>query len=170
MLGYAAADVMNKITPADISDPQEVIARAKALSAELATPITSLMGIFGNLEFAMQHCAVLPADSQASLKDAMSSARRLVDMVSSLLDVSRLEAGQMPVRDHGPGIPPEHHARIFEKFGQVESGNPDPRHSTGLGLTFCKLAVEAHGGQIGVESPPGLGSNFWFTLPKQPAA
>ncbi|MBU4458972.1 MAG: PAS domain S-box protein, partial [Verrucomicrobia bacterium] len=40
MLGYAAADVMNKITPADISDPQEVIARAKALSAELATPIT----------------------------------------------------------------------------------------------------------------------------------
>ena len=40
MLGYAAADVMNKITPADISDPQEVIARAKALSEELATPIT----------------------------------------------------------------------------------------------------------------------------------
>src|ERR1700682_5197401 len=40
MLGYAAADVMNKIMPADISDPQEVIARAKALSVELATPIT----------------------------------------------------------------------------------------------------------------------------------
>ena len=40
MLGYAAADVMNKITPADISDPQEVIARAKALSEELSTPIT----------------------------------------------------------------------------------------------------------------------------------
>src|SRR2546430_17186048 len=40
MLGYAAADVLNKITPADISDPQEVIARAKALSIELATPIT----------------------------------------------------------------------------------------------------------------------------------
>jgi PAS domain-containing protein len=39
MLGYAAADVMNKITPADISDPQEVIARAKALSVELSTPI-----------------------------------------------------------------------------------------------------------------------------------
>jgi PAS domain-containing protein len=40
MLGYTAAEVMNKITPADISDPQEVIARAKALSAELSTPIT----------------------------------------------------------------------------------------------------------------------------------
>src|SRR5712664_3358120 len=40
MLGYAAADVMNKITPADISDPQELIARAKALSVDLGTPIT----------------------------------------------------------------------------------------------------------------------------------
>src|SRR5580692_6409325 len=40
MLGYAAADVMNKITPADISDPEEVVARAKALSIELGTPIT----------------------------------------------------------------------------------------------------------------------------------
>ena len=40
MLGYAAADVMNKITPADISDPQELIARAKTLSVEFATPIT----------------------------------------------------------------------------------------------------------------------------------
>ncbi len=40
MLGYAAADVMNKITPADISDPPELIARAKALSVEFATPIT----------------------------------------------------------------------------------------------------------------------------------
>ena len=44
MLGYTAADVMNKITPADISDPQEVIARAKALSVELSTPITRLEG------------------------------------------------------------------------------------------------------------------------------
>src|SRR5437868_5259132 len=40
MLGYAAADVLNKLTPADISDPEEVIARAKALSVELGTPIT----------------------------------------------------------------------------------------------------------------------------------
>jgi PAS domain S-box-containing protein len=69
---------------------------------------------------------------------------------------------EVSVSDTGPGIPAEHHAKIFEKFGQITSGT---RHSTGLGLTFCKLAVEAQGGMIGVESAPGEGSRFWFTLP-----
>lgn len=66
------------------------------------------------------------------------------------------------VVDHGAGVGPEAAARIFEKFG---SQDPSKRHSTGLGLPFCKLAVEAHGGRIGVESAPGAGSRFWFTLP-----
>ena len=65
------------------------------------------------------------------------------------------------VCDQGPGIPPELHHRIFDKFGQVEAR----KHSTGLGLTFCKLAIEAHGGAIGIESEVGKGSNFWFSLP-----
>lgn len=67
------------------------------------------------------------------------------------------------VRDEGPGIPPESHRRIFEKFGQLKGTRHI--HSTGLGLTFCRLAVEAHEGQIGVESEVGKGSTFWFTLP-----
>jgi len=69
------------------------------------------------------------------------------------------------VTDTGEGIPPEAFERIFEKFGQVESRRGGRTMSTGLGLTFCKLAVEAHGGVIGVESPPGRGSTFRFTIP-----
>ena len=76
-----------------------------------------------------------------------------------------LEDGQVRVAltDTGRGIAPEYHLRIFEKFGQAELR--DKHVGTGLGLAFCKLAVEAHGGQIGVASQPGQGSTFWFTLP-----
>ncbi len=70
------------------------------------------------------------------------------------------------VWDNGPGIPPEYRERIFEKFGQVEAHANRQKHSTGLGLTFCKLAVEAHGGSVGVESEVDKGSTFWFVLPK----
>ncbi len=69
------------------------------------------------------------------------------------------------VRDTGEGIPPEAFERIFEKFGQVESRYGGRKSSTGLGLTFCKLAVEAHGGSIQVDSEPGKGSVFSFTIP-----
>ena len=70
---------------------------------------------------------------------------------------------RVAVTDSGPGIPAEYHAKVFEKFGQVDK--QARRHSTGLGLTFCKLAVQAHGGEIGVESEVGKGSTFWFALP-----
>ena len=69
------------------------------------------------------------------------------------------------VSDMGEGIPPEAFERIFEKFGQVESRRSGRSMSTGLGLAFCKLAVEAHGGHIAVESAPGQGSAFRFTIP-----
>ena len=74
-------------------------------------------------------------------------------------------AVRFSVNDTGEGIPHEAFARIFEKFGQVETRQTGRRNSTGLGLTFCKMAVEAHGGQIWVESEPGRGSTFFFTLP-----
>ena len=77
---------------------------------------------------------------------------------------------RIEVQDTGPGIPREYHERIFEKFGQVEGRREGRKYSTGLGLTFCKLAVEAHAGAIGVKSEPGKGSTFWFTLPDGPAS
>jgi len=69
------------------------------------------------------------------------------------------------VRDTGEGIPPDAFAHIFEKFGQVESRSGGRKMSTGLGLTFSKMAVEAHGGRIWVESTLGEGSTFFFTIP-----
>jgi len=71
---------------------------------------------------------------------------------------------KISVADNGCGVPPAFHQKIFEKFAQVEGGRKWP-HSTGLGLAFCKLAIEAHGGRIGIESEPGKGSVFWLSLP-----
>ncbi len=68
------------------------------------------------------------------------------------------------VSDNGPGIPPEEQSRLFKKFQQAGSTG-GRRVGTGLGLPFCKLAVEAHGGEIWVESEPGEGSTFIISLP-----
>mgnify|MGYP001370494814 CR=1 FL=1 len=70
---------------------------------------------------------------------------------------------RVAIKDNGRGIALEHQQKIFEKFWQAELRSK--RVGTGLGLAFCKLAVEAHGGQIGVQSQLNQGSTFWFTLP-----
>jgi len=72
---------------------------------------------------------------------------------------------RIEVRDKGPGIPEEHRSRIFSKFGQVVSGMTDKMRSMGLGLAFCKLAIEAQKGDIGVDSNGDKGCTFWFKLP-----
>ena len=68
------------------------------------------------------------------------------------------------VRDDGEGIPEADHKRIFNAFEQSRHTIHD-RYDTGMGLTFCKLAVEKHGGEIWVDSKPNHGSTFGFTLP-----
>ncbi|MCC5845866.1 MAG: hybrid sensor histidine kinase/response regulator [Verrucomicrobia bacterium] len=205
-----------------------------------------LMGISGAYELVLMEKDRLSPMQKESVAIGQSSCRELIEMVSSLLDISRLEAGKMPLKpepcdvrevaeasvesmavlarekalnlritgessrvsadrdilhrvftnlisnaikfsprggsisvsvtssnprtrvavtDQGGGIPNKFHQRIFEKFGQEESRKEGHKHSTGLGLTFCKLAVEAHGGRIGIESDLGNGSTFWFDLP-----
>ena len=71
---------------------------------------------------------------------------------------------KISVADNGIGIPPDKIHLVFRKFGQVAARNSGSIRSTGLGLAYCKMAVEAHGGAIGVESEPESGSTFWFTL------
>ena len=68
------------------------------------------------------------------------------------------------VKDNGIGIPKEKQAEIFHKFGQVDGKKSGSVRSTGLGLTFCKMALEAHEQQIGVESEEGQGACFWLSL------
>ena len=72
------------------------------------------------------------------------------------------------VADNGPGIPKEYHEIIFRKFEQAKTPSAPRVRSSGLGLAFCKLAVEAHGGRIWVQSEEGKGSQFHFTLPVHP--
>jgi signal transduction histidine kinase len=105
--------------------------------------------------------------------DASKLSRTLVNLLANAIKFTHAgtvtvsvshKKGMMryAVRDTGNGIPAEALDRIFEKFAQVDPGS---KVGTGLGLAFCKLAVEAHGGQIGVESKTGEGSTFWFTVP-----
>jgi two-component system sensor histidine kinase/response regulator len=85
------------------------------------------------------------------------SVNSAVDEVSGFVAVS--------VSDSGSGIPKELQQRIFDKYATVEAKTNRMRGSTGLGLAFCKLAVELHGGKIWVEDRSGGGSIFRFTLP-----
>ncbi len=76
----------------------------------------------------------------------------------------------LTVSDNGPGIPPEYHELIFRKFGQVGMQRVPSSRSSGLGLTFCKLVVEMHGGRIWVQSSGGQGSAFHIEMPLEPQA
>jgi signal transduction histidine kinase len=69
------------------------------------------------------------------------------------------------VRDTGPGIPAVDQAKIFEEFQQADSSITRKKGGTGLGLSIAKRIIEMHGGRIWVESEPGKGSTFYFTLP-----
>ena len=93
-----------------------------------------------------------------AIKFTKSDGRILVGVERNAADVT------ISVSDDGEGIPAEQHKRLFEKFGQTSSG-AEKQHSSGIGLAFCRLAVEAHAGKIGVQSEPGKGSAFWFSLP-----
>ena len=73
---------------------------------------------------------------------------------------------QVSIRDHGSGILPEDAGRLFDKFYRADNSLTRSTTGTGLGLAIAKALVELHGGEIWVESAPGAGSVFSFTIPK----
>lgn len=72
---------------------------------------------------------------------------------------------EVRVIDKGPGIPAAAKDQLFERFKQLDSQDGKRREGTGLGLSICKAIIDAHAGQIGVESEDGSGSTFWFKVP-----
>lgn len=84
----------------------------------------------------------------------------------------RLEAHQdqtgllFSIHDQGPGITPDQQAQIFEPFVRFSAGEMTELASSGLGLSFCKLVLDAHGGSIGIDSEVGQGTRVWFRLPQ----
>jgi signal transduction histidine kinase len=92
-----------------------------------------------------------------SISDSLSAAS-----IGTMQDQRQIE---VQVRDTGFGITPEYQERIFERFFQIPIVDAGRSAGQGLGLAIAKMIVELHGGQIAVESMPGAGSTFKFTLP-----
>jgi signal transduction histidine kinase len=129
---------------------------------------------------AEQYNITLELDAPAELPSIQGNAGKLERVLSNLLDNAlkytpegglitvavRPVNGQVEVRvtDTGPGIPPEHRERIFDRFARVP-GSEGRHEGLGLGLAFCRSVIEAHGGRIWVESEVGQGSTFAFTIP-----
>ncbi|GAB4469767.1 MAG: hypothetical protein Kow00124_05250 [Anaerolineae bacterium] len=120
-------------------------------------------------------------DPPADLPLCFGDARRIEQIAANLLDNAakyspagtpivvsvRAHADELivSVRDEGPGIAPEDQELIFDRFMQVHKKGDSARQGVGLGLAICRGLAEAHGGRIWVESKPGEGSTFSFSLP-----
>jgi signal transduction histidine kinase len=144
--------------------------------AEVAKSIEGLVGLAHNSR------VHVVADAAAGLElfiDCDRFQQVLTNLISNAIKFSpsdgvvRVTVGRgqdgeaiVNVSDQGPGIAAEDRALIFQKFRQAKSPENPVVKGTGLGLTIAKALVEEHGGEIGVESEPGNGSVFWFTLPK----
>ena len=124
---------------------------------------------------------VISADLEPELPDIFVDPEKFNRILMNLIDnalkftptgkqiairARQSEANQVEIQvcDNGPGIPDGYQDRVFDRFGQVP-GQLGRRRGSGLGLTFCQLAVEAHGGRIWYEKPAEVGSIFAFCLP-----
>lgn len=126
----------------------------------------------------VESITVSPIDSLWALCDPGLARRILQNLVSNAIKhtpdrvtvdiaIEQTETSvHVSVIDNGPGVPLEAREKIFDKFGTATARRDATYHSVGLGLAFCKLAVQAHGGSIGVDAGTSGGSIFWFDLPQ----
>ncbi|HEX3157985.1 MAG TPA: hybrid sensor histidine kinase/response regulator [Gemmatimonadaceae bacterium] len=131
-----------------------------------------------------QEGAETTLDIAADVPSIMADAALLTRVVSNLIQNALVHSSRavkirigaraqdggalITVEDDGPGIPPEYREVIFRKFETVKAPNAPRVRSSGLGLAFCKLVVDAHGGRIWVQSTEGQGSAFHLQLPLEP--
>jgi signal transduction histidine kinase len=122
-----------------------------------------------------------PAGLPAVLADGAAVGRVLANLLGNAIKHSpegaAITVGVRPASEHtvrfdvtdrGPGVPPRWAGRVFERHAQVEARANGAAVGTGLGLTFCRLAVTAHGGRIWLQSRPGVETTFSFELPTAP--
>ncbi|MBI5163001.1 MAG: response regulator [Magnetospirillum sp.] len=180
--GEALLTILNDIL--DFSRLEAGRLEVEALSFDLPSALADVMALMTprarekGVELAVDIAADVPA---ALTGDAGRLRQVLLNLVGNAVKftprggvaVSVFLIGQrngramlrFDVRDTGPGIPPEVLGRLFESFSQADSSISRRFGGAGLGLAICKRLVELMDGEIGVESEPGRGSRFWFTLP-----
>ena len=155
---------------------------------ELETSTFDLAGALANAitlvrERAQRHSIIVGKQVDAKLTEITADERKFKQILLNLLSnavkftpdggridvLARREDGNavISVRDTGIGIAPEDQAAVFEEFRQVGGDYTKKQEGTGLGLALTKKFVELHGGKIWLESAPGKGSTFTFTIPVQ---
>lgn len=136
---------------ADVTQGMSLLARENELSLEVRVP-TSLPVVWAD-----------EALLRRVLENLAGNAIKFTPPGGRVIVAARPvgDALLIQISDTGPGIPPELEGRLFEKF----SSGPGPQQGTGLGLAFCRLAVEAHGGRIWIEDSSPQGTSVHCTIP-----
>lgn len=134
---------------------------------ERLAPLASEKNIFIHYKSDVDHWFVDAQKVEQVLVNLLSNAIKYIP-VNGQVDIfwKQLHGElELHVVDNGPGIAPEHLSRLFERFYRVDKGRARDVGGTGLGLSIVKHIVQAHGGQVGVHSKPGEGSDFYCIFP-----